>query len=485
MSKRQRWLALAVLCLSLVIVVVDDTVLNVALPSLVEQLHATHSELQWAVDAYIIVFGGLLFLGGSLSDRHGRKRVLQAGLVGFGLTSLWAGLARSPGELVAARAFQGAAAALIMPSTLSLLVHIFPPAELPGALGIWSGASGLGIILGPLLAGLLLSHFWWGSVFLINLPVVAVALGAGALLLPESRRPDPPPLDLGGTVLSVLGFSTLLYAIISFPDAPPERAAAALLCSAALLATFVAWELRLPRPMVEVRLLARPPLAVPAVVVAGAFFVFVGNSFALTQFLQFAQGRTPLVTGLIMVPLSVAWSSFATVSPGLCQRWGERAVIGAGLLAATAAFVAQAAFTLGTSSGWIVAAMLVFGAGMGVVSTPITRLIVTSVPPEHSGMASATNNVTRQLGAALGVAVLGAVLAERYRLELRAYGRPEAMDNLGETLRRMPELAEPARAAFLEAFATVNWTCAGLAAALAALAWITRVGRGSACEGSA
>jgi len=477
-------LALGILCLSLVIVVVDDTVLNVALPSLVEQLGANHRALQWAVDAYIIVFGGLLFLGGSLGDRYGRKRTLQAGLLLFGATSLWAGLARSAEELVIARACQGAGAALIMPSTLSLLVHIFPPSQLPGALGIWSGASGLGIILGPLLAGLLLSRFWWGSVFLINLPVVAVALLAGALVLPESAREDPPPLDLGGTVLSILGFSTLLYAIISGPELPPARAGLTMLASALLLASFVAWELRTPRPMVEVRLLVRPAMAVPAVVVAGAFFMFVGNSFALTQFLQLAQGRTPLAAGLIMMPLSIAWSGFAALSPGLCARWGDRAVIAAGLLAAAAAFSVQAAFSLATPTWAVVADLLVLGTGMGIVSTPVTRLIMSAAPLELSGMASATNNVTRQLGAALGVAVLGALLAECYRMAMRGYGRPEAMDNLGEALRRVPELAEPARLAFLGAFATVNWTCAGLAAALAALAW-AKVGRGSACVGSA
>ena len=416
---RRYWI-LAVLCVSLTLVGMAITILNVAIPDLIRELDADASDLQWIFASYSIVFAGLVVTGGAVGDRFGRKRVLDVGLVVFGIASALGALSGSPGLLIAARAGMGIGAAMLMPGTLSIITSVFPPEERTKAIGIWSGVGGLGFIIGPPIGGILLTHFWWGSVLLVNIPVVVVALIAGASLVPESRDPARTPLDLGGAALSTLGISALVFAFIEAPSSGwtgvPVFVGVA--TAAVAFATFIRWELRHEHPMLDVRLFRQSTFTGPALVIAFGFFVTWGLLFLLPQFLQLVEGRSALWVGMVLSVISITWCVSATTIPVVVRRVGERPVMAAGVLVTAAGVACFVLIDTTVSTFWVIVGLSVVGLGMGSATTPATSMLVSELPPEKAGVGSAMNDVTREFGTAFGVAVLGTLLAFRYSARL-------------------------------------------------------------------
>src|SRR5437870_8680301 len=330
----KRWWTLVVLCLSLVIVVVGNTVLNVALPTLVRELHASNSALQWVVDAYGLVFAGLLLTAGAIGDRFGRKGALTAGLLIFGGASTAAAFCSSSGQLTAFRAIMGIGAALIMPSTLSILTNVFPPHERARAIAIWAGLAGAGAAIGPIASGFLLEHFWWGSVFLVNLPVVALALIGGRFLIPSSKDPRQPPLDPVGALLSIAGLAALLYGIIEAPNHGWSSGTTLTFLGTgiAILAVFGAWELRSSHPMLDLRFFRNPQFSSACATINMVFFAMFGTFFLLTQYLQLVLGYSALEAGTRTLPMALTMMISAPMSARLVERFGSRKVVSSGLL---------------------------------------------------------------------------------------------------------------------------------------------------------
>lgn len=417
----RRWLALAVLCLSLVLIVLDNTVLNVALPTLVRDLGASTTQLQWIVDAYVIVFAGLLLTAGALGDRFGRRRALQLGLVIFAVASGLAAVSSTTGQLVGSRTVMGLGAAFVMPATLSIITNIFTdPTERARAIAVWAGMAGVGVALGPVVGGWLLEHFWWGSVFLINLPLVALALVAGRLLLPESRERSTAPLDVVGAGLSITGVGALLWAIIEAPQKgwtdPLTLGAFAL--AAVLLAVFAWWEHRVDHPMLDVAFFRDPRFSAASGSIALVFFALFGSFFLFTQLLQFVMGYTALQAGVRLLPVSLVLGVVAPLSARLVERVGTKVVVTAGLVVAAVGLAMAATFEMGSGYPELLASMVVLAVGMGLTMAPATESIMGSLPRAKAGVGSAVNDTTRELGGALGVAVLGSLLASGYASSL-------------------------------------------------------------------
>ena len=413
----KRWWSLGVLCLSLVIIVAGNSSLNVALPLLQKALHASTSSLQWIVDVYALVFAGLLLPAGALADRYGRKKALQLGLSVFLSASLLATFATAVWQLIVLRALTGAGAAFIMPGTLSILANIFPPAERPRAIALWAGFSGLGAALGPVASGILLNHFWWGSVFFVNVPTVGLALLLGVFLLPESKDPHDTVLDPPGVALIIGGLSTLLYGIIQAPERgwSDPVTGVALTIGVVLLVGFVLWELHTPRPMLDVRLFRIRPFSVGSGTIMLQFFAMFGLFFILAQYFQLVHGWSPLRAALATLPLAACLMVGAPLSARTVARFGPRRVVGTGLLFTAAGFVCMAMLRPDTPFWFIALAQVLIGAGVGQTTAPSTTLIMTSVRMTNAGVGSAVNDTSRELGGALGVAVLGTVLNGYYR----------------------------------------------------------------------
>lgn len=414
----KRWWSLAVLCMSLLIIGLDNTILNVALPSLVRELGATTSQLQWIVDGYTLVFAGLLLTAGSLGDRFGRRGALSIGLVIFGVGSAASAFAGGATALIFTRAFMGIGGALIMPATLSLLTNIFTdPKERARAIGVWAAVAGAGSAFGPLIGGFLLEHFWWGSVFLINVPVVIVALIAGRVLLPTSRDESAPRLDPLGAVLSVAGLVVVLWGVIEGPVKgwSDTTVIAAIVGGLVLLAAFVVWELRCAHPMLDVRFFKNPRFSAANGAITLVFFSMFGASFLATQYLQTVLGFSALDAGVRMLPMALTMLVVAPISPRLVERVGTKVVVGTGLLLAAAGTAVMSQIPV--EDGYLVMAggMMIMATGMGLVMAPATESIMGSLPPAKAGVGSAMNDTTRQMGGALGVAILGSVLASSYR----------------------------------------------------------------------
>ena len=425
----KRWWALAVLCLSLVLITLDNTVLNVALPTLSRDLHASTSQLQWIVDSYQLVFAGLLFSAGSLADRYGRKGMLSAGLVVFGIGTLAASFATDANVLIATRAFMGIGGAMIMPSTLSILGTVFPDAaERAKAIAIWAAMSAVGIALGPVLGGVLLAHFGWGSIFLINVPVVGVALVAGRFLIPTSRDPHPGRMDLFGSLLSIVALGALVFAVIEGPDkgwgSGTVLGAAALGIAGVL--TFLWWEGHIDHPMLDLKLFRNRGFSIGSLTLTLSYFGALGTYFLYTQQLQFVLGYSALRAGIYSVPFAVALTSFSLQTPRFIRRWGTARVAGSGLTILAIGIAIRAFSTSTTGFPLLLVSLVISGIGVGLIIAPSTGAIMSSLPPDQAGVGSAINDASRQIGAAAGVAVLGSVWSSAYRSHLteqRAGGR--------------------------------------------------------------
>jgi EmrB/QacA subfamily drug resistance transporter len=416
--KDRRWWILAVLCLSVLLVVVDNTIVNVALPTISRDLNASTQALQWVVDAYTLVFAGLLLLAGNLGDRLGRRRTLQLGLTLFGLFSVGAALAQNTGELIAARAAMGAAAAFVYPATLAILNSVFTvPRQRATAIGIWSAVSGLAVAIGPLAGGALLQHFSWSSVFYVSVPVAVIAVVAGRLLLPESRDPNAGRFDPLGALLSIAGIALLTWSIIEAPGHGWGSfvTVGGIGGSLAILAVFAWSQTRRPDPMLDVRLFRNPRFSAASGAIALAFFGLFGFIFMITQYFQIVRGYNPLGAGIATLPFAFVTAGCSPVAMLVMRRIGTKVVVAAGLFLMSGG-LAVAASTSVDSAYWgkIIISMALMAAGLAFTTGPATEAIMGALPPDKAGAGSAVNDTTREVGGTLGVAIVGSVLNSAY-----------------------------------------------------------------------
>ena len=457
---RRRWATLGVLSLSLVIIGLDNTILNVALPTLQQELSASASELQWMVDSYVLVFAGLLLTMGALGDRFGRARALVAGLVIFGAASAWAAFTDTASQLITARAIMGIGGALIMPATLSIITDVFPREERGRAIGVWAAVAGLGIGIGPVVGGALLENFWWGSVFLINIPIVIGALILGYFLVPASRDPEATPLDLKGAATSLVAVSALVYGIIEGPEYgwTSGRLLTAFGLTLVFGLAFVYVERRSEHPMLNLDYFKNRRFSGGATAISIAFFSLFGVIFLLTQYLQFVQGYSALEAGLRTAPIALGMVLGASTAPRLVERFGTTRVVTFGLLVLAGVLTAFTTFEIDTEY-WIVGVTIVgLSYGMGNVMAPSTDAVMGAVPVAKAGVASATNDVTRQVAGAIGVAVVGSAFNSGYAANMvsAVAGLPPeaaaaASNSIGATQRMAANLPPEAAGALLRA----------------------------------
>jgi EmrB/QacA subfamily drug resistance transporter len=418
---QRRWWILGVLCASLLVIVLDNTILNVAIPTIVRDLDATNSQLQWMVDSYTLVFAGLLLTAGSLGDRFGRRGALQFGLVVFGIGSLASAFAGSADQLIATRAFMGIGGAFIMPATLSIITNLFPPQERGKAIGVWAGTAGLAGVLGPTTGGFLLEHFYWGSVFLVNIPIVVGGVLAGLFLIPTSKDPSAPRLDPIGALLSILGLVSLLYGIIEAPQRgwTDSTILVTFTVGIVLLAAFFVWENHSDHPMLDVKFFKNPRFTAASSGITLIFFAMFGMTFIITQYFQFVLGYSPLATGVRFLPWAAVIMIGSPLSARLVDRWGTKIVVTVGLGLATLGLLALSTLTV-DSHYWpdVLWRMMLMAAGMSLTMAPATESIMSSLPLGKAGVGSAVNDTTRQVGGAMGVAIIGSVLSSIYASKL-------------------------------------------------------------------
>ena len=412
----RRWAILAVLCFGLLVIVLDNSILNVALPTIQKDLNATSSDLQWIVDSYTLVFAGLLLTAGALGDKFGRRGALQVGFILFGIGSVASAMASSSGQLISTRAFMGIGGALIMPATLSIITNVFPPQERSKAIGVWAGTAGLGGALGPLTGGFLVQHFYWGSVFLVNIPIVVIGLVAGVFLIPTSKDPSAPRLDPFGALLSIVGLAALLYAIIEAPSKGWGATSTIVIGAVGvlLLIGFWMWERTTDHPMLDVSFFKKPRFTAAAMAITFVFFSMFGSLFLLTQYFQFVLGYTPLETGIRMLPFAAAMMVVAPLSSKVVDRFGSKITVACGLGLVTIGLVTMVGLQVDTQYSNIFWRLMLMSAGMGLTMAPATDSVMGSLPLFKAGVGSAVNDTTRQVGGALGVAVIGSVLATTY-----------------------------------------------------------------------
>jgi DHA2 family multidrug resistance protein-like MFS transporter len=482
----RRWVILGVLVISLLVVVLDNTVLNVALRTIADPqrgLGASQSQLEWAINSYTLVFAGLLFTAGILADRLGRRITLTVGLALFGIASLLSAYAGSADQLIWARALMGLGAAAIMPATLSIIANVFEPHERGRAIGVWAGAVGLGVAIGPVVGGLLLEHFWWGSVFLINVPVVIAGVVLVLVLVPESRDPRPGRIDLVGVLLSILGLSLLTYGVIQGGEDGFGQVASwgTLAAAVVVLSAFIVYERRIEFPSLDVKLFANRAFSASVSMIGLVFFAAMGSLFFSAFYLQLVRGYGPLASGALFVPFAAAQLVFAPRSAAMVKRYGPKVVGTVGLLL-VAVGLSGWMFIQTSTPIWVVGALFfVMGVGMANVMPPATETIMASLPREKAGVGSAVSNTIRQVGGALGVAALGAVLSSVYRDDLvgnvpaaaresisGAYGVAERAGAAG------PALIQNANDAFMSAvhYASIGSAVFAVLGALVAAIWL-------------
>jgi EmrB/QacA subfamily drug resistance transporter len=486
----RRWLILAVLCLSMLVVVIDNMVLNIAIPSLIRDLGASTADIQWIIDAYILVFAGLLLTAGGLSDRHGRRRGLVTGMAIFGLASIVATFCRNPGQLIAVRAVMGAGAAFLMPGTLSILTTVFDDDERKKAIAVWSSVLMLGALGAPLAGGVLLQHFWWGSIFLMNIPVAGLGIAAALAFIPESRGPAGRP-DLLGALLSTIGMGALVWGVINSSRVGwgSAQTVGGFVVAVAGLVAFALWERRVAEPMLPLKLFRDRNFGGASFSIVLLSFSAGGLVLAITQYLQFVLGYSPLKAGLAFIPMLVAAMAFNGIGVVVDKRLGSRTAIAAGMLLLAGGFGVLA--SLGPHDGYLklAVAMVVMGMGSGTTGPAAYGTLLAALPQERAGVGSAVNDTVQQVGAALSVAVLGSVLTTAYQSAM-PHGLPDAArHSIGEALGIAAatgdgRLAQLAKAAFVHATATTSLigVFGGVAAAIVAVS-VLRPRRKPAREG--
>ncbi|WP_030932324.1 MFS transporter [Streptomyces sp. NRRL S-646] len=498
---RRRWAILGVLMLSLLIVVLDNSILNVAIKTISTPaptgLGATQSELEWAINAYTLVFAGLLFTAGLLGDRLGRKKVLLGGLAVFGIGSALAAESGSPTQLIAFRALMGLGAAFVMPATLAVLMNVFEREEQPKAIGIWAGGVGLAIAIGPITGGVLLDHFWWGSVFLINVPIVLLALALMLWLVPDSRDPRPGRVDPVGVVLSVVGLVLLVYGIIKggeLADFTDVKVLSTIAAGLVVLAGFVVFEKRSDHPSLDVTYFRNKVFSAAMAAIALVFFALMGVTFFSVFYTQSVRGYSPLQTGLLMLPLAAAQLIFAPRARLVVDRFGNKATTTGGMVIIAAMLAAFATLDADTPIWLLEVIFFLMGTGMAHIMTPTSVVIMQALPREKAGSASALSNTFRQVGGALGIAVLGSVLSTAYRngIEGKLGPLPAGLrDTAGESIEATlgvaaklgPQgraLITPANDAFLHAMHITALWGAGVAVVGAAVVALFLPGKTSA-----
>lgn len=473
---------LLVLCLSLLVVVIDNTVLNTALPTLARVLHAGTSSLQWITDAYTLCFAALLIPAGALGDRYGRRLSLVGGLAVFALGSAAAAFASGTAMLIGARVVMGLGAAFVMPATLSILNAVFPPKERPQAIAAWSAVTGIGVVIGPTLGGLLLSLFWWGSVFVINIPLVALALAGVIPTVPETAEPGGRRLDIPGAVLVAGALFAIVDAIIEAPGRGWTGTAtlAEITSGLAALGIFAWWELRIAHPLIDLRIFASRAFSTAAASVTVIFFALFGSLFVLTQYLQLVHGYSPLSAGLRALPFALAMGAVSPLSPILAKRLGTRVIIPAGMALMGLGLLDLSTAGVDTAYPALALAIAIMGAGMGLVMAPASTTIMTTVPARQAGAGSAINDTIREVGGALGIAIIGSLSAAVYRSRLApvlatahapdpvahlATSSVAAADSIGRHVGGLQgsELVGAAHSAFVNAMAMGMRVAAGVA----------------------
>jgi EmrB/QacA subfamily drug resistance transporter len=486
-------LILISLLLAAFVINLDTTIVNVALPTLVRELHASNSQLQWVVDAFNLLFAGSVLAAGSLSDRFGRKGMLLAGLSVFGLASLAGGLTDSAGALIAARSVMGVGAAMVFPATLSLISNVFTErGERARAIGLWGAITGAAIALGPIVGGWLLEAFDWRSIFFAMTPIAAIAGVLVACYVPPSRDPHAPRTDRAGFALSTAMVGLLVFTIVEAPNHGwgSARTLGSFALTAVLAAAFVAWERRTEQPMLDLSLFGNPRFTAASASVAISFFALSGFIFLVTQYFQFLKGYGPLSTGVRLLPVASCVAISSILGARLAVRLGTKLVVASGLFSMAAFYLWVTTVSAGTGYGTIAAQMVVLGTGMGLTSAPATEAIMGVVPKAKAGVGSAVNDATRLLGATLGVAVIGSVYASLYASRLATalpIGLPASVArtahaSVGAALTAAgklgsaghPALAstvhDAAGAAFFDGFHAANYLAAGVAAAGAVMA---------------
>jgi EmrB/QacA subfamily drug resistance transporter len=409
--------ALTVICLSVFVISVDATVVNVALPTLSRELNADTAQLQWIVDAYTLVMSGLLLSAGSLSDRYGRRGWLSGGLAIFAITSIVAAQVNSAEALIAARAAMGVGAAVIFPTTLGLITNIFTdPVQRAKAIGVWAAMVGVGVAAGPMTGGWLLEHFSWGSIFLVNVPVAAAAIVGGILFVSTSRDPAAPRVDVAGLLLSAAGVTTLVYTVIEAPSWGwgSTRAASGFTLAAIVLAGFALWERRSPHPMLDVSVFANRRFSGGSLAVTAGFLTLFGFIFVITQYFQFIRSYSAFEAGVRLLPVAVSIAVASVLGPRMVERIGTTAVVAAGLAIFAAGLAWASTADSVTPYVQIAAQMVLLGGGLGLTTAPATEAIMGSLSADKAGVGSAVNDTTRELGGTLGVAIVGSVFASVY-----------------------------------------------------------------------
>jgi EmrB/QacA subfamily drug resistance transporter len=489
-------LILISLLLAAFVINLDTTIVNVALPTLVRELHASNSQLQWVVDAFNLLFAGSVLAVGSLSDRFGRKGMLLAGLSVFGLASLAGGLTDSAGALIAARSVMGVGAAMVFPSTLSLISNVFTERrERARAIGLWGAITGAAIALGPIVGGWLLQAFGWRSIFFAMTPIAAIAGVLVARDVPTSRDLHAPRTDRAGFALSSVMVGLLVYTVIEAPNHGwgSARTLGSFALTAVLAAAFVTWERRTEQPMLDLRLFGNPRFTAASASVAISFFALSGFIFLVTQYFQFLKGYGPLSTGVRLLPVAASVAISSILGARLAVRLGTKLVVASGLFSMAAFYLWVSTASASTGYGTIAAQMVVGGTGLGLTSAPATEAIMGVVPKAKAGVGSAVNDATRLLGGTLGVAVIGSVYASLYASRL-ATALPAALPatvartahaSVGAALTAASKLGSAGRpvlasavhdaasAAFFDGFHAANYLAAGVAAAGAVMAlWL-------------
>ncbi|MFC3978636.1 MFS transporter [Streptosporangium jomthongense] len=469
----RRWLILGVLCLSLLVLVVDNGILNLAIPSLMRELGATPADIQWIINAYMLAFAGVLLTVGALSDRYGRRRFLVIGLALFGGASLIATFAQNPAQLIACRALMGFGGSFLMPSTLSIIMNVFDQSEQRKAIAAWSSVLMAGGIAGPSLGGFLLDHYWWGSVFLVNVPISVIAIAAALLLMPESRG-QARPIDLLGAVLSTAGMVALVWMIISVPErgwtSPAVLASG--LAAIVLLTVFFLWERRNPHAMLPLGLWRERNFSGASFSIVLLAFSAGGLLLMLTQYLQFVLGYGVLQASLALIPYMIAAIVFNGLGATLGKKLSNRTLVTAGMLVFAAGFVVLTRLTPDSGYGLFICGLMVMGVGGGLVGPAAYASLMSAVPPDRAGIGSALNDTVQQTGGALSVALLGSVLAAAYSSGMPEGAPAPAKESIAVALSLGdPSLASAAKAAFVNAMSSGMIVGAVGSVAAAFIAW--------------